>query len=50
MFLVDLGRWLRMGVAIMFCGQTEDERDQNKNDDALFLGRENEPLPERVEL
>jgi hypothetical protein len=28
--------------------QAEDQGDQNKNDDALFLRGENESLPERV--
>jgi len=49
LFWVAPRRWLRMRVAIMLCGQTEDECDQNKNDDALFLGRENEALHERIE-
>ncbi len=47
MFLVELGR--RMRVAIMLRGQAEDERDKNKNDDALFLRGENESLPEDFE-
>lgn len=48
MFLVDLDR-LRMNVAVMLRRQAEDERANNKNDDALFLGGENEPLPEGFE-
>ena len=38
-----------MGIAIMLRRQAENKRDQNKNDDALFLGSENESLPERFE-
>ena len=49
MFLVDPGRWLRMVVTIMLRRQAENESDQNKNDDALFFGSENESLPELVE-
>ena len=49
MFLVDLDRWLRMRIAIMLGGQAEDERHQNKNDDAPFFRSENELLPKQVE-
>ena len=49
MLLVDPGWRLRMRVAIMLRRQAEDERDQNKDDDALFFGSENESLPESVE-
>ena len=44
-----LGWWrhrLRMRVAIMFDSQAENEGEQDKSNDALFLSSENETLPQ----
>jgi hypothetical protein len=50
MFLVDGRHGLRMGGAIMFRGQTENERRENENNHAFFLGGENKTLLELVEF
>jgi hypothetical protein len=44
-----LGWWrhrLRMRVTIMFNSQAENEGEQDKSNDALFLSSENETLPQ----
>jgi hypothetical protein len=44
-----LGWWrhrLRMRVTIMFDSQAENEGEQDKSNDALFLSSENETLPQ----
>jgi len=46
-----LGWWrhrLRMRVAIMFDSQAQNEGEQDKSNDALFLSSENETLPQRI--
>lgn len=50
MFLVDVRRGLRMCVAIMFRGQTENKRRQNESNDAFFFPCEDETLLELVEF
>ena len=37
-----------MRVAIMFDSQAENEGEQDKSNDALFVSSENEALPQRL--
>ena len=37
-----------MRVPVTFYAEAEDEREQDKSNDALFLSSENETLPERL--
>ena len=50
MFLVDVRHGLGMGSAIMFRGQTENERRENENNHAFFLRGENETLLQLVKF
>ena len=50
MFLVDVRHSLRMGSAIMFRGQTENERRKNESNHAFFLRGQDETLLELVKL
>ncbi len=42
------GHRLRMRVAIMFDSQAENEGEQDKSNDALFLSSENQTLSQRL--
>jgi len=37
-----------MRVPVTFCAQAEEEREQDKSNDALFVSSENEALPQRL--
>lgn len=49
MLLVDAGRRLRMIVAIMSRGESENEDHDDKNDYSFFLRSKNESLLERIQ-
>ena len=42
MLLVYLHWWLRMGIAVALCRQTQQKRRDDKSYDALFFRGENE--------
>ncbi len=50
MFLVDVRHGLRMGGAIIFRSQTENERYENEGNHAFFLRGEDEALPKLVKF
>jgi hypothetical protein len=44
MLLVDERRWLRMGVAVAFCRETQQKRGDYKTNHAFFFRSENKPM------
>jgi hypothetical protein len=41
---------LRMSIPVTFCAQAEEEREQDKSNDALFVSSKNEALLQRLKL